>query len=187
MSNAIDTTRTTHSADTTNHPQSPRVQACMPGRSARRSRHLMAISLAASALWLGACSGREDETVGEKLDQVVASTEAQAEAAKTEIQQGAKEATAAATQATEQLGDKVQSATSAMSAALDDAGITAAVKAELARDPGLSALDIRVDTEQREVSLTGKAPSAAAKERATRLALAVQGVQKVDNRLVVQG
>lgn len=68
---------------------------------------------------------------------------------------------------------------------LGDAGITAAVKTALAADPGLSALRIEVNTEAGVVRLDGPAPDAKARERAEVLALAPQGVTRVDNRLVV--
>lgn len=67
-----------------------------------------------------------------------------------------------------------------------DVTITTKVNAELARDPALSALSIDVDTVDGRVSLRGKAPDAAALERATTLARGVEGVVSVDNQLVVE-
>jgi osmotically-inducible protein OsmY len=65
--------------------------------------------------------------------------------------------------------------------------VTAGVKAELIKDPDLRALRIDVDTHNGKVLLTGHAPSASARDRATHLAYAVKGVASVDNRLQVNG
>jgi hyperosmotically inducible periplasmic protein len=70
---------------------------------------------------------------------------------------------------------------------VQDAAITASVNAELARDPGLSALAIDVDTNGGHVVLSGTAPDAPTRERATQLASAVRGVSGVDNRLEIRG
>ncbi|MBI3369988.1 MAG: BON domain-containing protein, partial [Burkholderiales bacterium] len=51
----------------------------------------------------------------------------------------------------------------------------------------LSALRIDVDTNNGNVRLSGVAPSVTARERASRLAAAVKGVNSVDNRLEVRG
>ena len=66
-----------------------------------------------------------------------------------------------------------------------DAAITTAVNAKLAQDKSLSALRIDVDTVNGRVSLRGTAPDPAARERATTLASAVDGVVSVDNQLTV--
>ena len=72
-----------------------------------------------------------------------------------------------------------------MAGALNDTGITAAVKTALAADPALSALKVEVNTTEGVVRLDGPAPDAKARERAGVLAAAPQGVRQVDNRLVV--
>ena len=68
-----------------------------------------------------------------------------------------------------------------------DAAITTAVNAKLAQDKTLSAMRIDVDTVGGKVSLHGTAPDPTARERATTLASAVDGVVSVDNQLVVSG
>jgi hyperosmotically inducible protein len=75
---------------------------------------------------------------------------------------------------------------SRMGAKIDDAMITTSVKAELAKDPSLSAVSINVDTENGRVALKGTAPSNEARERATTLAQNVKGVSAVDNQLTVK-
>jgi len=56
----------------------------------------------------------------------------------------------------------------------------------LAKDPGLSALRIDVDTRGGEVTLSGSAPDLAAKDRASQLAWGIKGVTRVDNRLEIR-
>jgi osmotically-inducible protein OsmY len=71
--------------------------------------------------------------------------------------------------------------------AVGDVGITASIKTALAADPSLSALKIDVDTHQGIVTLRGPAPSVEARERATVLARAPQGVVDVRNELQLPG
>lgn len=71
--------------------------------------------------------------------------------------------------------------------AVDDAGITARLKAALAADPQLSAFKVEVQSRSGHVKLLGQAPDVAARERATSLALAIEGVQTVDNQLQLKG
>lgn len=115
------------------------------------------VATAVAGLLVTGC-GRNDDgrTAGEQIDSAIAKTEQKAAEAKAEIKQD-----------------------------VNDATITASINAELARDPGLSALRIDVDTSQGNVALKGTAPDAAAKDRATQLAAAVKGVNGVDNQLVV--
>ena len=66
-----------------------------------------------------------------------------------------------------------------------DATITANIKAEFAADVPLNALHIQVETKEGLVSLSGKAPDASTRERATRLAATVKDVLSVDNKMVL--
>lgn len=68
---------------------------------------------------------------------------------------------------------------------VSDASITTVISAELARDGSLDPTRIDVDTAQGRVVLRGSAPDDDAKERAKRIALAVNGVKGVDNYLTV--
>ena len=65
--------------------------------------------------------------------------------------------------------------------------IAAAVKTALAADPSLSAIKIDVTPRQRAVLLEGPAPDEKSRRRAEMLAIAPQGVSRVDNRLVEPG
>ncbi|KQP18491.1 hypothetical protein ASF43_10285 [Pseudorhodoferax sp. Leaf267] len=122
------------------------------------------VSALALTLGLAACNRQTDTTVGQKMDSAMAKTE---------------QAAADTKQAAGNMVDKVE-------AKLDDAGITAAVNTELAKDPDLSAMKINVDTKSSVVTLTGPAPSADAKNRATTIAQGVKGVAGVNNNLEVR-
>jgi len=134
-----------------------------------RTRNLIAsplLALAAASLLLTGCNrGADTTTAGEKVDAAAAKTES----------------------AMNNAANKVENAADRAGAKMDDAGITAKVNAELAKDPALSALKINVDTSNGRVVLRGTAPDSAARDRATQLASNVQGVNAVDNQLEVRG
>lgn len=131
------------------------------------------LAAGAAAIVLAAC-GRDDQTVGQRIDSAVATTESKAAEVKSDIKQEAAEAKAA-----------TQAAADSVASAVDDAAITASVNAELAKDQQLSALKIDVDTANGRVQLKGSAPDADSKDRATKLAQAVKGVVSVDNQLMI--
>ncbi len=66
-----------------------------------------------------------------------------------------------------------------------DAAITARVKTALLADARTQGFDINVDTRGGSVTLTGGADSSDAKDAAGAIAMGVDGVTRVDNRLVV--
>lgn len=130
------------------------------------------------AAWLalaGCDSRQEGATVGQKVDQTVAS----AKDAAAEVKQSAKQGLEGAAQATQEKTDQVAKK-------VGDAAITASVNAGLAKDPELSALRINVDTRDGRVSLYGSAPNEAARQRAQQIAMGEKGVTGVDNQLAVE-
>ncbi|HEY0879577.1 MAG TPA: BON domain-containing protein [Zeimonas sp.] len=71
--------------------------------------------------------------------------------------------------------------------AVTNASITAAVKAELMKEPSLSAMSIDVDTSgDGRVTLSGSVRSEDARQRAEQLARATEGVTSVRNELEVR-
>ena len=66
---------------------------------------------------------------------------------------------------------------------IDDSAISAKVKAAFAQDPGVRAIDVKVDTHLGSVQLSGWADSAEEKARAEQLAKAVPGVKTVQNKI----
>jgi hyperosmotically inducible periplasmic protein len=153
----------------------------------RHPRTLSLLAVAAATLALGACSQQDDTTIGQKVDAAIATTAQQADAAKAEVKSEMADAKAATERATDQLTRKVESAADQVSSTVSDVAVTASIHAELARDATLSSLKIDVDTSGGRVLLSGKAPSEAARERATVLASGVKGVVSVENRLQVGG
>ena len=129
-------------------------------------RPSVAIAAAVAALTLAACD--DNRTVGQNVDRGLASAERKTEQVASDARQATAEATA---KASEQVAD---------------ASITTAINAEYAKDDRLSAIKIDVDTNDGRVTLTGSAPDAASKERATMLANNVKGVKAVDNKLDVK-
>lgn len=150
------------------------------------SRHLTLVA-AAAVLMLGACSRSDDATVGQKVDEAVVVTERKTDELSTEARKAMDDAKAASERAAAQAGQAVERATDTLGQKVTDAAVTASITAELAKDPDLSALRIDVDTSDGEVVLSGTAPDAGARDRATRLAAAVKGVTRVDNRIQVGG
>ena len=69
---------------------------------------------------------------------------------------------------------------------IDDAGVTAKVKAALIEDSTTKATEINVDTHEGTVQLNGFVDSQAAKDRAAELAQSIEGVRKVENNLSVK-
>ena len=130
-----------------------------------RASNLLMISAAVAAmLALSACNKRDDQTVGQTVDRGVASAKAE--------MKDAKEAT--------------KDVAANAGAAVTDAMITTKLNAAFVADDQLKALKINVDTKDGKVVLTGVAPDAGSRDRATTMAKAVDGVVDVDNRLTVQ-
>lgn len=139
------------------------------------AQHGLLLAALVATLGLAACDRRDDQTAGQKLDSAIAKTEQKADEAKVATENAANRAE-----------QKIDAATDKMAAKADDVAITAKVNAALAGDPKLSALKIDVDTADGRVNLSGFAPDAASRERATELTRAVNGVVSVDNKLEVR-
>lgn len=140
-------------------------------------RIVQIIAVSALAFGLAACNKAADDgqTAGQKLDSAIANTE-----------KAADNAAANASNAADAAKDAAKDAGNAVAAAADSASITAAVNAGLIKDTELSAIKIDVDTKDGVVTLTGEAPSQAAKDRAGDIAKAVEGVSSVNNNLTVK-
>lgn len=68
---------------------------------------------------------------------------------------------------------------------VDDAGITAKVKAALIAEKGVDGMKINVDTSEGKVTLSGKVPDQTQVEKATQVARGIEGVKTVENQLTV--
>ncbi len=70
--------------------------------------------------------------------------------------------------------------------AVDDAAVTAKVKAALFAEPGLKTLQIDVQTRDAVVTLAGSVDSDVLRQRAVQIAGALSGVRQVVDKLVVK-
>ncbi len=148
-------------------------------------------------LALSACNKQEDKTVGQQLDSAIAKTgEAAAQAkakteqsaaqAKTKTEETFANAAVALKNATQKAEASIKDAAGKASEKIDDFAITTAVSSAIAKDAELSVLKIKVETKDGVVTLNGTAPTEAARENASALAKATQGVRSVDNKLLVK-
>jgi hyperosmotically inducible protein len=72
------------------------------------------------------------------------------------------------------------------STAIDDSMITTKVKAAIVAEPTLSAMDIKVNTTDGVVTLSGTIDAPSKAQRAKELAQTVDGVKTVNNELVIK-
>ena len=133
----------------------------------------------------------DGDEVKRELDQAGQQVEHGAE----QVQQGAKEVGASLERGAERAGaalergaEKVQREVGPIvEDALDDATITAKVKANLISDPEVRALSIDVDTIDGRVTLQGKVATEGQKAEAEKLARITPGVRQVLNLIQVGG
>jgi hyperosmotically inducible protein len=145
----------------------------------RRNYKLAGISLLCAAA-LAACNqSGPAEDAGKKIDQSMQS------AAKS-IDQTADSASRKIGEVADQVAAKSGAMADKSGVAIDDAEITAKIKAAFLAEPGLRTLQISVDTVKGVVTLSGSVDTPALAQRAAGLAGAVAGVEKVENHLVAQ-
>ena len=108
------------------------------------------------------------ETAGKKIDQTVG--------------EAGKQIGIATDRVVEKLGEQSDKAV----LVIDDAEITAKVKAAVFAEPGLKTLQISVNTMKGVVTLSGSVDSSPSSDMAKALAGAVAGVEEVKNRLVIK-
>lgn len=151
-----------------------------PPRPRRRSGpgYLVAALVGAAVAALAVSAAYDDRTLGERVDAGLA-TASRAVNDQIDGMRGAIRGTV------DEASAGLASASSEVAGAVTDASITGSVKAALAADPALSALQIDVTTRAGVVRLEGPAPDIEARERAAVLAAAPKGVLSVDNRLTL--
>lgn len=130
------------------------------------------IASAVALATLAACNQPGDESVGQKVDRGIATTE-----------QATERAADKAGRAMEDAGKKIEAGAERAADATADAATTAAVKAALIAAPDLSALAIDVDTKNSVVTLNGTVKSEIQKSQAVEVAGKVNGVKTVINNL----
>jgi hyperosmotically inducible periplasmic protein len=99
--------------------------------------------------------------------------------------EGAREAGEALQAAGQQVGEAAQELERRAQPLVEDASLTARVKAKLAADPEVRAYTIDVDTLEQVVTLSGRVESAAIRAEAEKLTRGTSGVRGVQNNLLV--
>jgi osmotically-inducible protein OsmY len=150
------------------------MEAVMKNKSMVRAAAV--VSSLALLLALGACGDRVEEPVQPGQASVEINRQGM---------EGAKEASAAV--GVENNGTAAMGAGPAPAAAAEDPDtkIAADVKSSLAADPDFTALKIDVHSDDGVVTLIGRAPDPAARERAGQIARNVREVRSVENQLTL--
>lgn len=160
-----------------------------------RSLRLSTLGVLFAAVALTACEKRDvppqpkvepDTTIGARTEPKVDEARADARAGMDNAKESARDVGRDIAAAGREAQADVKQAGAQAAEKVADAVITTKVTAEFARDSGLSATKIDVDTNEGRVALHGTARSAADRERATTIASAIKGVKSVDNRLTVE-
>jgi len=84
------------------------------------------------------------------------------------------------------VGTRISMAAESVGEYVDDATVTASVKAKLTAEKAANFTKISVKTSNNVVSLTGQVDSKDQKEKAEKIAKQVNGVKRVDNKLKVK-
>lgn len=84
----------------------------------------------------------------------------------------------------QQVGKEATTATETAKTAISDTAITAKVKSVLLADADVKGMDIKVETTNGVVALTGKVSGAAERSKAIQLARGVDGVREVNDALL---
>ena len=132
---------------------------------------------------------------GDQIDQNLEQVEKGVDEAGQQIKEGAQEAGEAIGRGAEQIGDAVQRGAEQVQAevgpvvqeVLDDANVTAKIKAKLIADPEVAGVHIDVDTVDGQVTLNGKVASEDQRAEAEKLATRTEGVKGVTNLIQVAG
>jgi hyperosmotically inducible periplasmic protein len=121
---------------------------------------------------------------GDKVDQNFDQANKDLKAAGQQLKQGAQEVGGAIERGAQEVDKKVGPVAREV---LDDATVTAKVKARLMADPDVAALHIDVDTVDGRVTLNGKVSSVDERAEAEKLANNTEGVKSVTNLIQVAG
>lgn len=121
---------------------------------------------------------------GEQVDRNLEQANQNLKEAGRELKAGAENAGEAIQRGAEQVNEQVGPVVREV---LDDAGITAKIKAKLVADPEVKAFQIDVDTVDGRVALNGKVSSADQRAEAEKLASHTEGVKSVVNLIQVAG
>ena len=134
--------------------------------------------------------GPRTETAAANTREAAATVAQKTENAAATVAQKTEHAADTAVQKTKNAGaivaDKTENAAAATGKVVADSVITTKIKADLFKEPELSAMAIHVETEKGVVMLSGFVDSKADAEKAVRLAKGVEGVQQVKSAIKVK-
>ena len=102
------------------------------------------------------------------------------------VRDTARDAGAAAREAGSTARDKTSQAADATMRAIEDGRLTTKIKAKMALDDSVKALDLNVDTKDTVVTVTGQVRSEAERQRALALARETAGVTRVIDQLRIR-
>ncbi len=148
--------------------------------------HILLPLTVVGAMALSACDSRDDQTVGQQMDESAQTAEGSIDNAQSNTNSAMSDAERMINESATSAGNRAESAGDRMEGQATDAAITARVNAALIADEQLKAGRIDVDTSAGEVTLRGDAPTEQARTHATDLVKSVDGVKAVDNELVVK-
>lgn len=164
------------------------------------SHSFLAIAIIAVMLLAVGCNKYTDsgQTVGQKLDNAIDKTNAKIVDTGDKIGKKVDQAGAVVSSAGESIsnttGAAIDKAGTAVFTKVDQVGtiaedsvITASIKTDLLKDPGLSAFGIEVNTVKGEVTLKGEVSTEIRKQRAEGIAGHIVGVTRINNLLKVSG
>ncbi|HET9213078.1 MAG TPA: BON domain-containing protein [Thermoanaerobaculia bacterium] len=121
---------------------------------------------------------------GDQVDKNLKETEERVQAGAREVKEGAREVG----QALERGAERVEAEVGpVVRDVLDDATVTARIKAKLVADPEVNAFHIDVDTVDGQVTLTGRVATELQRTEAGQLATRTEGVSVVNNLIQVAG
>ena len=130
-----------------------------------------------------ATSGSYSESVEQAAREAKEKTEDAAQEAKEKTENVAHDAKVKTENAAREVKAKSENAADKTGEALTDAAITSAVKTKFLAEPGVSGLNINVDTNNHVVTLTGMVKSKAEADKAMMIARETKGVRRVVNHL----
>ena len=140
------------------------------------------LATVAAAITLAACGERDTaRSVGQQVDATLERGREVAREVREESADAAQEARSAAMGAASQ----AREAASRVGGQMDDAQVTARVRAALAADRELQGARIDVETAQGTIVLSGQVPTLAAKTRAGELAGQVKETRQVRNEITI--
>jgi hyperosmotically inducible periplasmic protein len=132
-----------------------------------------------------ATSGSYTESAEQAAREAKEKTEDAAHDAKVKTEDAAHDAKVKTEATARDVKAKTENAADKTGEALTDAAITSAVKTKFLAEPGVSGLNINVDTDNHIVTLTGMVKSKAEADKAMTIARETKGVRRVVNHLKI--